>query len=394
EEPPRRRGQRPSDVGEGRTVFIRNLSFDTEEEELQESLEQFGGLCYVRLVLHPHTGTPKGSAFAKFETPEGAQKCIQAAQEGPEGGGLRLGGRLLRVDPALSQEQARGLPAGTARPRGGTRNLYLAREGAIRPGSRAAEGVSDSDMAKRARFEELKRRRLQDPNVAVSRTRLCLHNLPKALDSARLRALLRATLRGTNGAAPCIKECRVMRELRGQGKSLGFAFVEFGEHEEALGALRRLNNNPELFGAHKRPIVEFALEDRRKLRLREQRIQRGLLKAKAKAAAGPAEGPEGAPDPPKSQPAPPKAQPAPPKAQPAPPKSQPAPPAGSGGPQPPPGPPPGAPWAGFRTQGPGLRGAPGAPRTKVLALPSHRGPKIRKRDKGKKAQPPPKPPKA
>ncbi|XP_058684827.1 RNA-binding protein 28-like [Poecile atricapillus] len=162
-----------------------------------------------------------------------------------------------------------------------------------------------------------------------------------------------------------------MRELRGQGRSLGFAFVEFGEHEEALGALRCLNNNPELFGAHKRPIVEFALEDRRKLRLREQRIQRGLLKAKAKAkaAAGPPEPPQGPPDPPRGQPEPP--------------------PAGSGGPRAPPR----TPWAGFQTQGPGQGGAPGAPRNKVLAVPSHRGPKIRKRDR-LQAQPPPKPPKA
>ncbi|NXB09286.1 RBM28 protein, partial [Cnemophilus loriae] len=209
-------------------------------------------------------------------------------------------------------------------------------------------------------FEELKRRRLEDPNIGVSRTRLCLHNLPKALDTPRLRALLRGVLRPPGGRPPLIKECRVMRELRGQGQSLGFAFVEFGEHEEALGALRRLNNNPELFGAHKRPIVEFALEDRRKLRLREQRIQRGLLKAKAKAAAGPPDPPQGPPDPPQGNPAPP---------------------AGSGGPQKPPpntpGTAPGTPWAGFRTQGPGHRGAPGAPRTKVLAVPSHRGPKIR-----------------
>ncbi|NXK42797.1 RBM28 protein, partial [Piprites chloris] len=339
----------------------RNLSFDTEEEALEEALQRFGGVTYVRLVLHPHTGTPKGSAFAQFETPEGAQKCLEAAQEGPEGGGLRLDGRVLRVDPALSRDQAQQLrgESGGARPRTGTRNLYLAREGAIRPGSQAAEGVSDSDMAKRARFEELKRRRLQDPNVGVSRTRLCLHNLPKALDTPRLRALLRGALRHNRGAPPHIKECRVMRELRGQGQSLGFAFVEFGAHEEALGALRRLNNNPELFGPHKRPIVEFALEDRRKLRLREQRIQRGLLKAKAKAAEsarppetplGPAESPKGS----GGQGPPAKAPPA---------KASPG--------------PPGTPWAGFRTQGPGGRGAPGTPRNKVLAVPSHRGPKIR-----------------
>ncbi|NWR39858.1 RBM28 protein, partial [Tachuris rubrigastra] len=234
---------------------------------------------------------------------------------------------------------------------------------AIRPGSQAAEGVSDSDMAKRARFEELKRRRLQDPNVGVSRTRLCLHNLPKALDTPRLRALLRGVLRHNGGAPPHIKECRVMRELRGQGQSLGFAFVEFGAHEEALGALRRLNNNPELFGPHKRPIVEFALEDRRKLRLREQRIQRGLLKAKAKAAesARPPETPQGPTEPPKGsggQDPPSKAPPAK-----APPSRTPSGPSGT-------------PWAGFRTQGPGGRGAPGTPRNKVLAVPSHRGPKI------------------
>lgn len=42
----------------------RNLSFDTEEEELEEALQRFGGLCYVRLVLHPHTGTPKGGEGA------------------------------------------------------------------------------------------------------------------------------------------------------------------------------------------------------------------------------------------------------------------------------------------------------------------------------------------
>lgn len=38
----------------------RNLSFDTEEEELGELLEQFGDLKYVRIVLHPDTEHSKG----------------------------------------------------------------------------------------------------------------------------------------------------------------------------------------------------------------------------------------------------------------------------------------------------------------------------------------------
>ncbi|NXN09121.1 RBM28 protein, partial [Indicator maculatus] len=263
-----------SDVTEGRTVFIRNLSFDTEEEALGELLEQFGELQYVRVVLHPDTEQSKGCAFAQFKTQEAAQKCLQAAEEESELGGLRLEGRQLRIDLAVSRDQAQKLRGSKPRKPPGTRNLYLAREGLIRAGTKAAEGVSEADMAKRARFEELKHQKLKDQNIFVSRTRLCVHNLPKAVDSSKLRRLLLRLFQG--GPAPWIKECRVMREERGRGQSLGYAFVEFEDHQQALAALRSLNNNPQIFGAQKRPIVEFSLEDRRKLKLKEQRTQRSL----------------------------------------------------------------------------------------------------------------------
>ncbi|NXW25669.1 RBM28 protein, partial [Circaetus pectoralis] len=368
----------------------RNLSFDTEEEALGEMLQQFGDLKYVRVVLHPDTEHSKGCAFAQFLTQEAAQKCLQAAQEESEGGGLRLDGRLLRIDPAVSREEAHKLRGQKAKKPTGTRNLYLAREGLIRAGTKAAEGVSDADMAKRARFEELKYQKLRDQNIFVSRTRLCIHNLPKAVDSARLRRLLLQVAGG--GKAMRIKECRVMRELRGKGQSLGYAFVEFGEHEQALAALRSINNNPRLFGAQKRPIVEFSLEDRRKLKLKEQRAQRSLLKLKPKlaeeepAAAGAAE-PAG---PPKKHQR---------RKKPLSKGSEGS--HGSGGPpaggqEAAPGhPAPAMPWSGFRTEAQVERVElpDGTTRKKVLALPSHRGPKIRKRDKGK-VKPLPKQPKA
>lgn len=41
-------------------VFCRNLSFDSEEEDLGELLQQFGDLKYVRIVLHPDTEHSKG----------------------------------------------------------------------------------------------------------------------------------------------------------------------------------------------------------------------------------------------------------------------------------------------------------------------------------------------
>jgi PREDICTED: similar to CG4806-PA len=45
------------------------------------------------------------------------------------------------------------------------------------------------------------------------------------------------------------------------GKSKGFGFVEFKEHRHALKALRKINNNPEIFSPSMRPIVEFSIEN-------------------------------------------------------------------------------------------------------------------------------------
>ncbi|XP_039189347.1 RNA-binding protein 28 isoform X2 [Crotalus tigris] len=398
--------QHRSDVAEGRTVFLRNLSFDTEEEEVGELLEQFGDLKYVRIVLHPDTERSKGCAFAQFATQESAQKCLQRAQEEGEARGLHLGGRRLRVDLAVSREEAQQLRSTKAQKPTGTRKLYLAREGLIRAGTKAAEGVSDADLAKRARFEQLKRQKLKDQNVFVSQTRLCVHNLPKSVDDATLRKTM---LQAAGGAADArIKECRVMRELKGRGQSLGYAFVEFQQHQHALLALRQVNNNPQLFGDQKRPIVEFSLEDGRKLKLREQRAERSRQKLRKKqAAAGPAsQGPSpstGRPGAPQKPARGVKKAPGPEGKAGAPSSGPQAPPEHLGQKRKRPGPPPSlqapeaaASWSGFqtRTEEQRVELPDGTKRRRVLALPSHWGPKIRNRNQGRVKGAPPKKKKA
>lgn len=51
------------------------------------------------------------------------------------------------------------------------RNLYLAREGVIAPGSEAAAGLSKSDLQKRQKAEEEKKSKLKLPHFIVSKTR-------------------------------------------------------------------------------------------------------------------------------------------------------------------------------------------------------------------------------
>ncbi|XP_047704690.1 RNA-binding protein 28 isoform X1 [Prionailurus viverrinus] len=371
----------PSDVNEGKTVFIRNLSFDSEEEELGELLQQFGDLKYVRVVLHPDTEHSKGCAFAQFMTQEAAQKCLEAASPETEGGGLKLDGRLLRIDLAVTRDEAAKLQTKKVKKPTGTRNLYLAREGLIRAGTKAAEGVSTADMAKRERFELLKHQKLKDQNIFVSQTRLCLHNLPKAVDDKELRKLLLNATRGEKGVR--LKECRVMRDLKGahgkvKGQSLGYAFAEFQEHEHALTALRHINNNPEIFGPLKRPIVEFSLEDRRKLKIKELRIQRSLQKVKSKPATG---------EPQQEQPVLGKDRQR--KAAQKHTQEQ------SKAALEQKGKVHSTSWTGFQTKAEveQVELPDGKKRRKVLVLPSHRGPKIRLRDKGKVKSLPPKKPK-
>lgn len=114
----------------------------------------------------------------------------------------------------------------------------------IRSGTKAAEGVSEADMAKRTRvsrslwensfiffmhqasfsllccllflicssfknnskkfyvffkFEEMKRAKLRDISVFVSKTRLCIHNLPKSVDNKKLKALCLQAVKGVKG---------------------------------------------------------------------------------------------------------------------------------------------------------------------------------------------------
>uniref|UniRef100_A0A669EJN8 RNA-binding protein 28 n=1 Tax=Oreochromis niloticus TaxID=8128 RepID=A0A669EJN8_ORENI len=316
-----------------------NLSFDTEEEDLEEVLLQFGELNYIKIVLHPDTEHSKGCAFAQFKTKEAADKCIAAAQDEAEDSGIRIHGRKLMIVAAVSREDAVKLKVDKKKVETGTRNLYLAREGLIRPGTKAAEGVPETDMVKRTRFEEIKRAKLRDINVFVSKTRLCVHNLPKSVDSKKLKSLCLQAVKGVKGVR--ITECRVIYDKKpekGQvmGQSLGYGFVQFQDHEHALATLRYLNNNPNIFGSQKRPIVEFSLEDLRKLKIKEMRQQKSKVRI-----------PEGQ-------------------------KQD-------------------LHFSGFQTT-PEVEHVDlqnGKKRKKVLPLPSHQGPKIRSRDKRKQQKAPP-----
>jgi nucleolar protein 4 len=75
-----------------------------------------------------------------------------------------------------------------------------------------------------------------------------------------------------------IIEAKVMRDMTrkvsGVAASKEFGFVSLAKHEHALLALRNMNNNPDIFGPDKRPIVDFSIENRKALLARQKREEK------------------------------------------------------------------------------------------------------------------------
>ncbi|ESO84060.1 hypothetical protein LOTGIDRAFT_229578 [Lottia gigantea] len=285
-----------SDVNEGKTVFMRNVSFDTTEDKLLEVLNEYGDVKYCKIVRDALSLHSKGTAFAQFRATEMAKNLIEEAAKEKENEGVLVDGRKLLITLAVDRKKAEEYrqKEDEKKQKKDKRNLYLIREGYIRPGTEAAKSLEKSDVNKRLRIEAQKRQKLKNPSVFVSATRLCVHNLPTTIDDSKLRQLL---VKLVNDKSSKITECRVMRDLdrvnsQGVAKSRGYAFVEFTKHEHALKALRETNNNPDLFGDKRRLIVEFSLENKQALLAKQKRLDRqkakqeSLRRAKDKAEKG------------------------------------------------------------------------------------------------------------
>lgn len=138
--------RRLNDVLDGKTIFVRNLSFETFEEDVVELMEQFGAVEYCKFCIDENTEHPKGSAFVKFVEKVSAEKCLEAAER--DSADFYLKGRNLIVTLACSKEELKKEEDKRYKNRD-KRNLYLAREGFVSTGSKEAEGVSIDDLKKR-----------------------------------------------------------------------------------------------------------------------------------------------------------------------------------------------------------------------------------------------------
>ena len=80
-------------------LFVGNLSWDTQEDDLIAAFEAGGGkVASARIMTDRDTGKPRGFAFVEMETEADAQAAIEAMN------GKELDGRAIRVN--LAEERA------------------------------------------------------------------------------------------------------------------------------------------------------------------------------------------------------------------------------------------------------------------------------------------------
>ena len=94
---------------EKNTVFVGNLSFKIDKQQLEELFSKFGTITEVKIPTNRETGQPRGFAFVRFDSEGSAQDAL--AFDGTD-----LNGRNVRVNIAHGRQEG-GLPR---RDRGGS----------------------------------------------------------------------------------------------------------------------------------------------------------------------------------------------------------------------------------------------------------------------------------
>ncbi|CAG8498517.1 9630_t:CDS:2 [Diversispora eburnea] len=267
---------------EGTVLFIRNLAFEAEEEELGAIFRQFGPLRYYVITRDNITKRSRGTGFVCFVHKEHADSCLAEANKmahistdsskkliTKRKGKELIYKSILTADPSDSQAQKFTLHV-------------------IFPNTLDAESLPASEVNKRSASYTMRKNLLsKNPNLYISKIRLSIRNIPRMIDELHLKHLGKEAIKkfkvevkngkrndlsesekkeGWNKFVH-IKQAKIVRSkdkidsATQKLQSKGYGFLEYSEHAHALAALRYLNNNPEIFGDNKRLIVEFSVEN-------------------------------------------------------------------------------------------------------------------------------------
>jgi cold-inducible RNA-binding protein len=99
-----------------KNIFVGNLSFNTNEDELRQLFESYGQVDRVSIMTDRDTGRSRGFGFVEMASNEDGEKAITALN------GSQVGGRTINVNearPKTERSGGGGGGGGGGRDRGG-----------------------------------------------------------------------------------------------------------------------------------------------------------------------------------------------------------------------------------------------------------------------------------
>ncbi len=99
----------------GRRLFVGNLSYQTDENELTELFSQFGSVQTAQIMRDMATGRARGFGFVEMGTDDEAAAAANGLNN------TQFGGRTIAVNEARPREARSGGPGGGG---GGGRGGY------------------------------------------------------------------------------------------------------------------------------------------------------------------------------------------------------------------------------------------------------------------------------
>ncbi len=83
-------------------IYVGNLSFDVNEEDLRKTFEEFGKIESVNVIKDKYSGQSRGFGFVEMSDKAEAQSAVKGLN------GKELKGRALSVNEARPRSEGRG----------------------------------------------------------------------------------------------------------------------------------------------------------------------------------------------------------------------------------------------------------------------------------------------
>ncbi|VDO10452.1 unnamed protein product [Rodentolepis nana] len=141
------------------SIFVGNLPFSVNEEEVRNIFSQFGEIKGVRLIRDRATGAVKGIGFVEFEDPSSVQLAVRQSAVTSEGSqALCIGGRQVRVQAWKSIKKAKEGKGQTHQKFATKREKKNAHTSAVRIPTNIRGEVAKKEFIKRALKKRFDRR--------------------------------------------------------------------------------------------------------------------------------------------------------------------------------------------------------------------------------------------